>query len=188
VGSFEPDEFEVKHNRAEEEIIWSWLSGFVVHEKVLEGFNREGFTGYRVNPAKVRFRDGSISTEYREFIVTGWAGIATPQSGVRLLKSCSACPRKEYSGVTNFEDVIDWSQWTGEDFFIAWPMATRKLVSNRVAEWLLSRKVKSVRLEKGFAELERQVILQKFGFRTGRLSDYLPDDLAIKYGRPLGLE
>jgi hypothetical protein len=84
--------------------------------------------------------------------------------------------------------VVDWSQWTGEDFFIVWPTAAYKLVTERVAQWFLARKVKSVRLEGGFTEREGQPILSNLGFTVGRLSDYLPEDLAIKYGRAFGLE
>jgi hypothetical protein len=181
-----PLSLEVKHNRREEQIIWLWLGGLVVHEQLLDAFQEQGFTGYRANPATVRFRDGVISTEYLEFIVTGWAGIASPESGIRLVESCPGCPRKRYSPITNYEKVIDWSQWTEEDFFIVWPMAQDKLVTKRVAEWLLARKVKSFRLEDGFA-LQKK-LMSPLKLRGGRLSDWFPEDLAIKYGRPLGLE
>ena len=114
--------------------------------------------------------------------------MASPESGVRLLKSCPGCSRKEYGAITNYEKVIDWTQWTGEDFFIVYPMAAYKLCTERVAQWLLGHKVKSFHLEKGFAQRERDSILSKYGFLAGRLSSYLPEDLAIKYGKPLRLE
>ena len=136
----------------------------------------------------MRFRDGSKSTEYRELVVTGWAGIASPESGVQLEYSCTGCPYMKYSAIANYDNVVDWSQWTGEDFFIVWPMAAYKLVTERVAWWLLANNVKSVRLEGGFTERGGQPILSTRGFTVGCLSDYLPEDLAIKYGRPLGLE
>jgi hypothetical protein len=181
-----PIHFDVKHNRRDELMIWG--NGLAVHDRIVEGFEREGFTGYRLKPATVRFRDGSISTEYHEFIVTGWAGVASPESGVRVIESCPACLWKNYSPITDFEKVIDWSQWTGEDFFIVWPMTQYKLCTERVAQWLLGSKVKSFRLEKEFAQLVRRPIIAKLEFHRGRLSSFLPEDLAIKYGRPLGLE
>lgn len=177
---------ELKHNRRDEQIIWG--AGFAVHERILGEFEKEGFTGYRTKPALVRFRDGATSSEYHEFIATGWAGMASPDSGVRLISSCTGCHHKEYSAITNYEHIIDWSQWTGDDFFIVWPIGWATLCSERVAQWLTAQKVKSFRLERGF-EMRRKVpIISKLGFVTGRLSDYLPEDLAIKYGRPLGLE
>jgi hypothetical protein len=179
---------EVKHNRRDEQIIWAWGQGCAMHQQILDEFEKEGFSGFRLKPAKVCFRDGVVSTEYQEFLVTGWAGIASPESGIRLLQSCPACQRKEYSPITNYENVIDWSQWTGEDFFIVWPLAGYRLVTERVAQWLLARKVKSFRLEKEFEVDKRDAIISKLNIPAGRLSLYFPEDLAIKYGRPLGLE
>ncbi|MGD0902587.1 MAG: hypothetical protein ABR924_06555 [Terracidiphilus sp.] len=177
---------QVSHNRREELMIWyfSWNSGFVIHEQLLEEFAREGFTGYRIKPATVRFRDGSVSTEYREFIVTGWAGIAPSESGIHVVESCPACHWKHYSGITNYEKVIDWSQWTGEDFFIVWPLPLFKLITNRVAQWLKSHKVKSFRLS---GLVPPHPPDEKFGYTVSRLSNFLPEDLAIKYGGPLNL-
>ncbi|MGA8087633.1 MAG: hypothetical protein WCA10_10020 [Terracidiphilus sp.] len=177
---------EVKHNRRDELMIWG--AGLGIHEQILGEFKKEGFTGYRVAPASVRFRDGSISTEYQELIVTGWAGMASPESGLRLTMSCPACHYKEYSPITNYDKVIDWNQWTGDDFFVVHPIEWYKLCTERVAQWLLARKVKTFRLEEGFAERARDSLVSKFGFSSGRLTNYLPEDLAIKYGKPLGLE
>jgi hypothetical protein len=151
----------------------------------LAGFEQQGFTGYQVKPATVRSRDGSESTEYREFIVTGWAGVASSESGVQADNSCPGCHWKHYSGIANPEKLIDWSQWTGDDFFIVWPMPLYKLVTGRVADWLQSHKVKSFWL-RGLESPGPRI--GERGFTPGRLSNYLPEDLAIKYGRPLGLE
>jgi hypothetical protein len=175
---------QMDHNRRDELMIW-WLFGCVIHERLADEFAQQGFTGYRLRPATVRFRDGHTSNEYQELIVTGWAGMALPESGIRLIESCPACRYKRYSGITNFERLIDWSQWSGDDFFIVWPRPSKKLVTERVAQWLLSRKVKSFRLS-GFQDLDQMV--EKFGSSPGLLSDYLPEDLAIKYGKPLGLD
>jgi hypothetical protein len=176
---------QMKHNRRDERIIWGWQNSIVLHESLLGEFEHQRFTGYRVKPATVRFRDGSTSIEYREFIVTGWAGIASPESGVRVDMSCQGCHWKHYSPITNHEKLIDWNQWTGEDFFIVWPLPLHVLITERVAEWLQLEKVKSFRLER----LEDEdPFIAKYGFTVGRLSHFLPEDLAIKYGRTLGLE
>ena len=177
---------EVKHNKRDELMIWG--AGVAVHERLLEKFAKEGFTGYRLKPALVRFRDGSTSDEYHEFVVTGWAGMASPESGIKLLESCPACQWKQYSAITNFDKVIDWSQWTGDDFFVVWPMGAKRLCTERVARWLVARKVKSFHLEEGFAAVTKRPIIANLGYTGGRLTNYLPEDLAIKYGKPLGLE
>lgn len=175
----------LKHNLRSETMIWCWVEGLVIHERLLEGFKQQGFTGYRTRPATVRFRDGQLSNEYQEFTVTGWAGVATAESGVRVSKSCPVCHWKKYTGITNYEKLIDWSQWTGDDFFIVWPLPRFMLITERVAQWILSRDVKSFSL-KGLDDFDRPVGAS--GFTVGRLSNFMPEDLAIEYGRPHGLE
>lgn len=175
----------VPHNRKSELMIWGWIESYVVHERLLAEYQRCGFTGYRTKPATVRFRDGSVSTEYHEFIVTGWAGVATPESGVHVDKSCPACHWKHYSPITNYEKLIDWSQWTGDDFFMVWPLPTSILITERVATLLQKQRSAAFQL----AQLQDcDPLVAKAGFTVTRLSNYLPDDLAIKYGKPLGLE
>jgi len=168
-----------------ETMIWCWVEGLVIHERVLDGFRQQGFTGYRTREATVRFRDGKLSNEYHEFIVTGWAGVARAESGVRVKKGCPVCHWKNYTGITTYESLIDWSQWTGDDFFIVWPLPRFILITERVAQWILSHEVKSYRL-RGLDDFDQPVGVN--GFTVGRLSNYIPEDLAIKYGRPLDLE
>ena len=178
--------FYVKHNDRSEHIIWG--SDVAVHASVIEQFEREGFTGFRTQPAKVTFLDGQTSDEYREFTVTGWAGVVRPESGMRLLDNCPMCLRKNYGPITDFDHVIDWDQWTGEDFFFVWPLTGHRLCTERAAKWLEASGIRSFLLGRGFELLEKEKKSLYFGIPRGRLSKYLPEDLAIKYGRPLGLE
>src|SRR6266536_1266524 len=129
---------QVKHDRRDDLMIWCWGPGCVVHEQLLGDFAQQGFTGYQIRPATVRFRDGSTSIDYRELIVTGWAGMAAPESGIRVVKSCPACHWKTYSAFNDIERLIDWTQWTGDDFFIVWPLPLFTLITERVAQFLLS--------------------------------------------------
>jgi len=176
----------VGHNDRNQQIIWG--EDIAVHESVVANFEKEGFTGFRTKPAKVTFQDGQTSDEYLEFIVTGWAGVVRPESGMRLLESCSACPWKNYGPISDFDQVIDWNQWTGEDFFFVWPLAGHMLCTQRAAKWLGSSGILSFQLETGFKALERRRHSLEYGLPRGALSNYLPEDLSIKYGRPLGLE
>jgi hypothetical protein len=176
----------LKHNRRNEHIIWG--GDIAIHASVLENFASEGFTGFRTKPAKITFLDGETSDEYREFIVTGWAGAVQPESGMRLLDSCAGCLWKNYGPIHDFTQVLDWDQWTGEDFFIVWPLIGHKLCTERVATWLENSGIRSFSLGRGFELLEKKRDSLNYGIPRGPLSAYLPEDLAIKYGRPLGLE
>ncbi len=176
----------LKHNRRDEQIIWG--GDIAIHANVLEKFEGEGFTGFRAKPAKVTFLDGETSDEYREFIVTGWAGLVRPESGMHLLENCPGCLWKDYGPIHDFTQVIEWDQWTKDDFFIVWPLTGQKLCTERVANWLEASGIRSFCLGRGFELLEKRRDRLNFGIPRGPLSDYLPEDLAIKYGRPLGLE
>lgn len=176
----------LRHNRRDEHLIWG--AEIAVHASVVEKFEKEGFTGFRTKPAKVTFLDGTTSDEYREFIVTGWTGAVRPESGMRVLESCPGCLWKNYGPIDDFTQIIDWDQWTREDFFIVWPLTGQKLCTERVAKWLEASGVRSFCLGRGFELLEKRKDRLDFGIPRGPLSDYLPEDLAIKYGRPLGLE
>jgi hypothetical protein len=172
---------EVKHNDRNEIIIWPWLGTCVLHKRLVTEFSRHKLTGYRLREATIRFRDGVVSSDYRELVVTGWAGVARPESGVRVLKSCPACRWKKYTGLRAPEQLIDWTQWTGDDFFMVWPLPNFVLITERVAELLLSLGARSF-------ELRSLDQVGCDGFTVGRLSNFLPEDLALRYGGPLGLE
>lgn len=105
-----PGEFalEVKHNRHEEPLIGTLLSDILIHSRLAAEFERRGFTGYRLKPATVRFRDGSVSTAYSQLVETGWAGVARPESGVG---SCGNAHSAHAKNTAHFVTPINW--WTG---------------------------------------------------------------------------
>lgn len=173
------------HNLRDETMIWCWIEGLVIHRRLLTEFEQHRLTGFRTQPAAVRFSDNSISNDYLEFVVTGWAGLARQESGIQLRDSCPACHWKKYSGIANYEKLIDWDQWTGDDFFIVWPMPKFILMTERAAMLLLENAVKSFTLG-ALDDVDPPV--GRSGFTVGRLSSYLPEDLAIKYGSEHGLE
>jgi hypothetical protein len=176
----------VSHNKRDEPIIWGFE--IAVHASLIERFEREGFTGFRTQPAFVTFRDGATSDEYCEFNITGWAGVVRQESGMRMIASCPDCKWKNYGPITDFDQVIDWEQWTEEDFFVVWPLVGQRLCAERVANFLKSSGIKNLRIGLGFSLLQERPNSLHFGIPRGALSEYLPKDLAIKYGEPLGLE
>jgi len=116
--------------------------------------------------------------------VTGWAGVARLESGIRIVESCPVCHWKKYSALRNVEQLIDWNHWTGEDFLVVWPLPKFILVTERVAELRLRLRVKSF----GLRGLKDRPAVSDLGFTVSRLSNFLPQDLALKYGKPLELE
>jgi hypothetical protein len=165
--------------------------GWVVHASLIEEFEKHEITGYRLRPATVRFRDGYLSKDYSELVVVGWAGVARPESGIRLLTECPGCMRRTYSDLENVDLAIDWSQWSGEDFFVVWPLPMIYLLTKRVADMLNRFKVKHYSLGtlERYAKRPGSTRTPAAGaISVGRLSLTMPEDVAIKNGRPLGLE
>jgi hypothetical protein len=170
----------VNHDRDDEQMIWTWGGECLVHESLVAEFRAHGFSGFQLKPATVRFREGRISRSYQEIVVVGWAGIAPPESGIHVVRQCPKCHWKAYSNLIDGEHLVDWSQWTGEDFFMVWPLPTFILITERVTNFLRRERVKSYSL--------KALYRTRDGFSVPRLSSFLPNDLARKYGKPLGLE
>jgi hypothetical protein len=186
-----PIAWAVNHNDRDAWMITAAACGWIIHASLIDEFAKNGITGYRLRPATVRFRDGYLSRDYSELIVVGWAGVAKPESGIRLLTECPGCRRKTYSELENADLAIDWGQWSGEDFFVVWPLPMIYLITKRVADLLDRLKVKHYSLGTLKAREKKPGSARRSaagGFLVGRLSRTMPEDVAIKYGRPLGLE
>ena len=176
---------EVKHNKRDEMMIWVQVSGeCLVHDRVTSEMRLRGFTGLELGPATIRFRDGQVSSDYKRLDIRGWGGQAHPESGVRLVEKCPACPVKSYGKLIDATRLIDESQWSGEDFFMVWPLYSYIFVTKRVVEYLESAKVRSYKI---YRVEELAGAAGKWGFGVRSLKEYLPDDLAERYGGPLGI-
>jgi hypothetical protein len=177
----------VVHDKRDQTVIWTWPPWpfVVVHDRLAESLKSEGFSGYSLRPATVRFRDGSLSDEYKRLLVTGWGGMARPESGIRLKHACPGCLYKSYTTLSDASELIDKNQWTGEDMFVVWPMPGFIFITGRVAEFLSTSRTKSFNL-RGL-EKTAEPFAGKHGFGVGSLGDSFPRDLALKYGRPLGI-
>ena len=182
--TWQPLDVEVKHNKRDETMIWVGTpSRILVHESILNDLQKLGFSGHHPMPATIRFRDGSQSYEYSELVVTGWGGVAPEASGIRITQECPACGRKRYSATTDASQLIDRNQWSGDDFFIVWPLPRFVLITERVKHYLEAARTKSF-------SLKPQARFQPHpsGSVPGSLLSYMPEEFAAKHGRALGLE
>lgn len=170
--------------RVVEDFVWTWLSECMIQQRVLDLFRQAGFTGFEVKPVKARFRGKStrVPPVLWELIVTGWGGMAPPESGIHLLeeKSCKVCGHLRYSGLTNPERLIDERKWDGSDFFIVWPLPNYRFVSERVADFIGKQGLTGVRFL-------RPETLEVDGASPGRLSHSMPEARARELGEALGI-
>lgn len=171
-----------------EDVVWTWMSECLVQESVLRALRAEGITGYVAQPAKATFAS-AVPEEPRgeppalwELTITGWAGMAPPDSGIRLTDSCRGCGLLTYSCFDNATQLFRPGQWDGSDFFMIWPLPRYVFVSQRLASLLRNR---------GFTGF----ILQPISDLTcsgptlspGRLTRWMPRERAINLGGPLGI-
>ena len=183
------------------DFVWTWSSNCLIQDHVLRLFHEQGFSGYEVKPVKARMKvrakepdpcddNPGLRAEVAakieiptlwELVVTGWAGMAPPESGVRLIESCPACGLKGYSCFTDPSRLIDESQWDGSDFFIVWPLPNFIFVSARVARFIRRSRLLGAHLKQP-SKLRCEGIL-----RGGRLSYRMPEPRARELGEPLGI-
>lgn len=183
------------------DFVWAWEC--IIQDRVLRMFREEGFTGFEVKPVKARMKirekhpdpcddnpglkvEDAAQIEIPtlwELVVTGWAGVAPEESGIRLEKSCPGCGHLHYSGYDDASLLIDEKQWDGSDFFIVWPLPLFIFVTDRVARFIRKHKLTGARLQAS----ETLQDTYPPGFSPGRLSYYMPEERAREIGEPLGI-
>ena len=170
---------------AVQDFVWTWYSECLAQDHVLELLRASGFTGFEVKPVKAEFKRATDRRPPRlwEIVVTGWAGMAPPESGIKLVKHCDACGNLGYSACTHPDKIIDASQWDGSDFFIVWPLPAFIFVTGRVADTIRDHRLMGTALKPpGSLEVAGS------GFSPGRLSYWMPETRARALGKPLGID
>lgn len=164
------------------DFVWTWYGECLLQDRTLGLLRSNGFTGFEVKPVKARFKTSTeCPPKLWELVLTGWAGIAKPESGIRLdeSKSCPVCGHLHYTGLLNPRHLIDENKWDGSDIFMVWPMPKYIFITWQVRHTLGEHKLKGLRLTR-VSELE-----PTDGFSPGRLSFWMPEARARELGEPL---
>ncbi len=168
-----------------ESFVWTWQSECLMQDHVLGLFRSRGFTGFEVKPVTARF-DGSSEKPPTlwELVLTGWAGMASSASGLRLdeAKSCAVCGHLTYTGLVDPGHLIDKEKWDGSDFFMVWPFPRLVFVTQRVVDAIRENKLTGVRAVRGWSF---EPVTDEFS--PGRLSYSMPEGRARELGEPLGI-
>jgi len=164
------------------DIVWTWQSECLLTDRVLKLFKARGFTGFEVKPVKAAFK-GCEDKPPRlwELVVTGWAGMAPHESGIKLIRYCEACGLKTYSAPTHPAALISPSQWDGSDFFMVWPLRKFIFLTERVAQV-----IRENRFAGAVLKLPQDVGFSGT-FSGSRLSYCMPEQRARELGEPLGI-
>jgi hypothetical protein len=156
-----------------------------MQNRVLELFRSYGFTGFDVKPVTARFqRSAEQPPTLWELVLTGWAGVANPASGLRLDegKSCAVCGHLTYTGLLHPGRLINQRTWDGSDLFIVWPFPKFVFVTERIISTIREHNLTGVQTIRGssFKPVTDQ-------FSPGRLSYSMPEKRARELGEPLGI-
>jgi hypothetical protein len=119
--------------------------------------------------------------------------------GLQITMRKSAVEALAHQGFTGFRtnpaQVTFCDGETSNDYlefivtgWAVWPFAGHRFCTERAADWLKSSGLRSFSIVNPFEREKRKRYVMDGGFPGGRLSEALPEDLAIKYGSPLGLE
>lgn len=169
-----------------DDVMWTWQSECLITDRVLKIFRAEALTGFEVKGVKAAFKQSNRKPpRLWELIITGWAGIAPAESGIRLLERCEACSRTVYSTWTTPDRLVNVSEWDGSDFFLVWPLPKYIFATGRVADAVRNYSLSGVSLEPIEKLVSPTSVIPRLS--PGRLSYYMPDQRAFDLGASLGI-
>jgi len=162
-----------------DDFVWTWMSDCLIKESVIEDLKREGCTGFRTRPVKVTVKGAPRAKLpiYKELVVTGWGGEASPASGVKLIQRCADCGLERYSGFNDPQKLLDQSLWDGSDFFIIWPMPKYIFITEKVARLIQKQGWVGARV---YAMEALEPCEPGETLSGGRLSYWMPEERAKK--------
>ena len=169
-----------------EDIVWTWYSECLLTDRALELFKAAGFTGFQVRRVKARYKRADAEPPCLwELVMTGWAGVASPESGIRLTECCPACGYMAYSAWTHPNKLIVPSQWDGSDFFMIWPLPGKIFLTKRAAHAMRESDLSGGVLKRPEELTWSSIVIPRIS--PGRLSYHMPEKRARELGEPLGL-
>lgn len=120
-----------------QDFVWTYLGECLIQRHVVDVFSDAGFTGFEAIPANIKFVTWPVTPPgFWEVIVKGSAGIASSDSGYRVLRTCPGCGLAYDTKIENPTRVVDTSRWDGSDFFHVEPVSGWIFVTDRVVQAL----------------------------------------------------
>jgi hypothetical protein len=156
------------------DFLWTWQSDCLIRSEVIELLHGDGLGGWQVKRAQAEAPGGApVAAEYWELVVTGWGGVAPPESGIRLVERCDYCGFERYTCFSRAPALVDPSHWDGSDFFIVWPLPRFVFLAERAASLIRAHAFSGIRLVP-LTDLRCDGV----GVNPGRLEWFMPDERA----------
>lgn len=127
---------------------WTVYHDILIEKDILEALQSAKFTGVKFRSVELyTTTDTPIGRRVFELQVAGWGGMAPPESGIRVIKECSHCKRRIYSGYSNADRIFSPEAWDGSDFFLIWPIPRYTFVTKRVADFITKAEYSGLRIK-----------------------------------------
>jgi len=123
------------------DFLTTFLSDWIITDKVSEIFKSTGITGYELRSVIVC--NMNLPFSLWELIVTGKGGDAHPDSGIYIKKYCEYCNFKRYSAYEN-GIIVDENNWDGKDILTVTGYPGHVLVTERVRNIIEENKLTGV--------------------------------------------
>lgn len=130
------------------DFVWTWGSECIVTDRVLSLFRQAGFTGFEARPVTIerieyvsrkRTREMVIPALW-ELLIKGKGGDAAPESGIRVIGEIEDTGILLYSSFRN-GIIVDEANWDGADFFTVNGYPRFILVTERVKQLIMDRRL-----------------------------------------------
>jgi hypothetical protein len=148
---------------------WTVFRDILIEEDIVDKLQSAKFSGFEVRPVELyTTTETPIGRRTFELKVTGWGGMASPESGIKVIKECPYCKRRVFSGFTNPHELFSSKMWDGSDFFVIWPLPKYVFVTKKVADFLVGSEYSGVCV-KALAKFPKSVSGK---YSPGHLSDW----------------
>lgn len=102
---------------------WTSYGDIVVTGAIRAAFEAADVSGVKFRPVLTYTSLGDrFEQELYELVPSGWGGVVSTSSGMRVISECPFCRRRVYSSVSDARHLFDVDQWDGCDVFTIWPM------------------------------------------------------------------
>ncbi len=182
-----PMSVEIAHHKVIYDFVWTWTNECLVQQSVVQFLQDHHVTGYRLEPVKVKYRRGTQQPpQFQELRITGWGGVARPESGIQRQTRCPDCGYQRYSGTSDPSQIFDEQQWDGSDIFMIWPLPMYVLITERLKLLLEATTFKGYKIKTPQEAISPDGEPVK-GFSPGKLRNYFLEERAHQIGDPLDI-